>query len=160
MVDDASKSTLRNDGGEQSNPKKQKREKRVRWHSQLVFYEPQKGYLPPPIPIFYEPHKAKTADELVIRVLFEDTFYQILIHRASYRSVIMSFQDILPYLQNKITDPLTTMELNMIPDTGKETLTCEVHLVLEIMKGHPIIETKKWLFERHTPDSFDTDAFS
>jgi hypothetical protein len=112
-------------------------------------------------PIFYEPYKGTEADQLVIRVLFDDTFYQILIHSASYKSSLMSFQDILPYLQNKITDPLTTMELNMIPDTERETLTCEMYLVYEKVKGNPICETQKLLFHRHTRDSFDTDeAFS
>jgi septal ring factor EnvC (AmiA/AmiB activator) len=61
----------------------------------------------------------------------------------------MSFQDILPYLQNKITDPLTTMELNMIPDTERETLTCEMYLVYEKVKGNPICETQKLLFHRY-----------
>jgi hypothetical protein len=142
--DDASKS---NDGRKKSNAKKHKREKKVRWHSPLVFYKAQKGYVPPPI--FYEPYKVLGADELVIRVLFEDTFYQISIHTASYKSSLMSFQDILPYLQNKITDPLTTMELNMIPDTERETLTCEMYLVYEKVKGNPICETQKLLFHRY-----------
>ena len=101
------------------------------------------------LPIFYEPYKVLGADELVIRVLFEDTFYQISIHSASYKSALMSFQDILPYLQNKITDPLTTMELNMIPDTERETLTCEMYLVYEKVKGNPICETQKLLFHRY-----------
>lgn len=65
----------------------------------------------------------------------------------------MPFENILEYLQNRITDPQTTVRVTPLVDDERMTLTVKMCLTFTKVIDSPIIEEKVLLFKRYKSDS-------
>lgn len=105
------------------------------------------------MPIFYEPYKGQGGDELVIRVLHEETFYETEIKKCNHSSKLMPFDEIMLFLQKKIPNAQTTVDVHVVVGEGKETLECVMDLKFYLVKDNPIIETQKLMFQRYKTEN-------
>ncbi len=102
--------------------------------------------------IFYQPYVID-AQISTIRVLYQEQFYQTDIKRSEYKSAIIPFENILECLQNRITDPQTTVRVTPLIDDERMTLTVKMCLTFTKVIDSPFIEEKVLLFKKYKSDS-------
>jgi hypothetical protein len=102
--------------------------------------------------IFYQPYVID-AQISTIRVLYQEQFYQTDIKRSEYNSAIIPFENILECLQNRITDPQTTVRVTPLIDDERMTLTVKMCLTFTKVIDCPFIEEKVLLFKKYKSDS-------